>query len=43
MDYAFLNNQKLPIDMAKLYYAEFKRQMVSDPSKKLRVAIIYSY
>ena len=31
------------VDMAKLYYAEFKRQMDADPSKRLRVAIIYSY
>jgi type I restriction enzyme R subunit len=29
--------------MAKLYYAEFKRQMAADPSKRLRGAIIYSY
>ena len=31
------------VDMAKLYYGEFKRQMAADPSKRLRVAIIYSY
>ena len=31
------------VDAAKLYYAEFKRQMEADPIKKLRVAIIYSY
>ena len=31
------------VDAAKLYYAEFKRQMEADPTKKLRVAIIYSY
>ena len=31
------------VDMAKLYYAEFKRQMAADPSKRLRTAIIYSY
>lgn len=31
------------VDMAKLYYTEFKRQMDADPSKRLRVAIIYSY
>ncbi len=31
------------VAMAKLYYAEFKRQMAADPSKRLRVAIIYSY
>lgn len=28
---------------AKLYYAEFKRQMEEDPTKKLRIALIYSY
>ena len=31
------------VSMAKLYYAEFKRQMGTDPAKKLRVATIYSY
>ena len=31
------------VDAAKLYYAEFKRQMEADPTKKLRVAIICSY
>lgn len=31
------------VDAAKLYYAEFKRQMEADPTKRLRVAIIYSY
>lgn len=31
------------VSMAKLYYAEFKRQMTEAPSKRLRVAIIYSY
>lgn len=31
------------VEAAKLYYTEFKRQMIEDPSKKLRVAIIYSY
>lgn len=31
------------VDMAKLYYAEFKRQMAAAPSKRLRIAIIYSY
>ncbi len=31
------------VSMAKLYYAEFKRQIAADPSKRLRVAIIYSY
>ena len=31
------------VPMAKLYYAEFKRQMEGDPTKKLRIATIYSY
>ena len=31
------------VDMAKLYYSEFKRAMREDPKKKLRVALIYSY
>jgi len=31
------------IDMAKLYYNEFKRQMAENPSKALRVGVIYSY
>ena len=31
------------IDAAKLYYAEFKRQMSFDPKKTLRVALIYSF
>lgn len=31
------------VDMAKLYYQEFKRQMAADPTKKLRIATIYSY
>ena len=31
------------ITAAKLYYEEFKRQMAADPSKKLRIALIYSY
>ena len=31
------------VDAAKLYYNEFKKQMDADPTKKLRVAIIYSY
>ncbi len=31
------------VPMAKMYYAEFKKQMEADPSKKLRVATIYSY
>ena len=29
--------------MAKLYYQEFKKQMDADPTKKLRVATIFSY
>ena len=31
------------VSMAKLYYQEFKKQMSADPTKKLRVAVIYSY
>ncbi len=31
------------IEMAKLYYTEFQRQMADDIKKKLKVAIIYSY
>lgn len=31
------------VEMAKLYYHEFRKQMKADPSKKLRVAVIYSY
>ena len=31
------------VPAAKLYYDEFKRQMEADPTKKLRIAIIYSY
>ncbi len=31
------------VDAAKLYYVEFKKQMEADPTKKLRVALIYSY
>ena len=31
------------VDMAKLYYNEFKKQMAEDPSKKLKIATIYSY
>ena len=30
------------VDMAKLYYQEFKKQMAADPTKKVRVATIYS-
>lgn len=31
------------VEAAKLYYAEFKRQMDADPTKRLRVAVIFSY
>ena len=31
------------VPMAKMYYEEFRRQMEADPTKKLRVAVIYSY
>ena len=31
------------VDAAKLYYAEFKKQMEEDPTKKLKIAVIYSY
>lgn len=31
------------VQMAKLYYEEFKRQMNEKPDKKLRIAVIYSY
>ena len=31
------------VEAAKLYYTEFKRQMEADPTKRLRVAVIYSY
>ncbi|MDY6065489.1 MAG: type I restriction endonuclease subunit R [Finegoldia sp.] len=31
------------VPMAKLYYQEFKRQMEEDPTKKLRIATIFSY
>ena len=31
------------VDAAKLYYAEFQRQMVENPQKRLKVAVIYSY
>lgn len=31
------------VDMAKLYYEEFKKQMAEDQSKKLKIATIYSY
>ena len=31
------------VSTAKLYYEEFKKQIAADPSKKLRIATIYSY
>ena len=31
------------VDMAKLYYQEFQKQMAADPTKNLRIAVIYSY
>lgn len=31
------------VPMAKLYYEEFQRQMKEKPTKKLKIAIIYSY
>ena len=31
------------VPMARLYYQEFKRQMDADPTKKLRIATIFSY
>lgn len=31
------------VPMAKLYYEEFKKQMAADPTKKLKVATIFSY
>ena len=31
------------VPMAKLYYQEFKKQMAADPSKRLKVATIFSY
>ena len=31
------------VDAAKLYYEEFKKQMAVDPTKKLKIAVIYSY
>lgn len=31
------------VPMAKSYYQEFKKQMEADPTKKLRIATIYSY
>jgi len=31
------------VESAKLYYAEFKRQMAEAPQRRLKVALIYSY
>ena len=31
------------VPMARLYYQEFQKQMEADPTKKLRIATIYSY
>ena len=31
------------VPIAKLYYDEFRRQMDADPTKKLKVAVIFSY
>ncbi|EIA22036.1 Type I site-specific deoxyribonuclease, HsdR family, partial [Candidatus Arthromitus sp. SFB-1] len=31
------------IEAAKKYYLEFKKQMEEDPSKKLKISLIYSY
>ncbi|MEG0227375.1 MAG: type I restriction endonuclease subunit R [Lachnospiraceae bacterium] len=31
------------VPMAKVYYQEFKRQMEAEPTKKLRIATIFSY
>lgn len=31
------------VQMAKLYYAEFMKQMAADPQKRLRIAVIYSF
>lgn len=31
------------VTMAKLYYEEFKKQMAAEPTKKLRIATIFSY
>ena len=31
------------VDAAKLYYAEFQRQMAKNPQRRLKVAVIYSY
>ncbi|WP_102410259.1 type I restriction endonuclease subunit R, EcoR124 family [Beduinella massiliensis] len=31
------------VEAAKLYYAEFQRQMAESPAKRLKIALIYSY
>ncbi len=31
------------VPMAKLYYQEFKKQMNEDPTKKIKIGLIYSY
>lgn len=31
------------VPMAKLYYEEFRRRMAADPTRRLRVAVIYSF
>lgn len=31
------------VESAKLYYAEFKRQMAAQPEKRLKIAVIYSF
>lgn len=31
------------VPMAKLYYDEFRKQMQADPTKQLKIAVIYSY
>ena len=31
------------VEAAKLYYAEFQRQMAETPQRRLKVALIYSY
>jgi type I restriction enzyme R subunit len=31
------------VPMAKLYYDEFRKQMNADPTKQLKIAVIYSY
>ena len=31
------------VDAAKLYYAEFQRQMAEHPQRRLKIAVIYSY